>query len=218
MGMQSDKYETFSSDFSSYGDYMYWFNEQQIDFDNDDSLLCSKNIHSIHHKVCIDYNADTNHQQIHFAATAMNEYNELENVLLSFDDSRHWDTISHINARNDDLQTTLHSTQKCKSLQSIQICATKSNPYTNNIRLTLKYGHYKFFKSSAHQSVDNLYNDYYEMEMMPMPGGRGRRGKSKKKKKRKKKSKKKKAKEKKKKKKKKKKGRSTSKKTKRPRI
>lgn len=90
----------------------------------------------------------------------------MNDLLLNFNENQDWDEISKINARDDELSVTSHSTRKCKTLQSIQVCATMSNNdgYDDNMKVHLKIGKHKyhkapFYTSSAYQDMMDEYKE-----------------------------------------------------------
>ena len=91
---------------------------------------------------------------------------ELNDLLLNFDRNKDWDEISKINERDDVLEMTSHKTRKCKTLQSIQVCATMHNNdgVNDNMKVSLKIGKHKyhkapFYTSSAYKDMMDEYKE-----------------------------------------------------------
>eukprot|EP01083_Nonionella_stella_P151074 482276_1 len=180
-----DETEIEASDYSLYGDFMYYFDEHLFDFANDedwksnngDLSKCSVAIPGLHHKVCVDH--DNDKYQIRFGAASDtarrrlrnhgygDEYNDyldsqqemhdLGNILLDWEDNTDWNEISDVSDHNDALGDTQHSIRKCKTQQSVQICGTMRD---NNMKVSVKVGRHKYHRSSAHQEMKNAQFDY----------------------------------------------------------
>eukprot|EP01083_Nonionella_stella_P231474 817341_1 len=80
---------------------------------------------------------------------------ELGDLLLSLEDNTNWDEITDINDHEDALHHTQHSLRKCKTLQSVQICATMhhNDAITDGVKVNLKVGRHKYHRSPFYQSA-----------------------------------------------------------------
>ena len=118
----------------------------------------------------------TSHHGIHGASPCFsivspsellhNLQSELSDLFLSFHSNDDWDAVTDINARDEDLDFTSHSTRKCKSLQSITLCATMSGQHSPSMKVHLKIGRHKyhrspFYTSSAYKEMMNEYKAYH---------------------------------------------------------
>ena len=100
-----------------------------------------------------------------------NLHSELNDLLLSFNRNKDWDEVSKINERDDELEYTTHSTRKCKSLQSIQICATIHHADddigipNDKMKVSLKIGRHKYHRSPFYTSsaYEDMMNEYKEL-------------------------------------------------------
>eukprot|EP01083_Nonionella_stella_P049692 132348_1 len=167
-------------DYSFYGDFMYSFDEHLFDFAKDDDWAlingdltkCSVTIPSLYHQLCVDH--DHSQYQIRFIdsldprrrlrvsdETELLHHlrHDLGDLSLAWDDKTIWDEISDIHDRN----AQFHSIRKCKTLQSVQICATihHNQAPTDDIQVSVKVGRHKYHRapidqSSAHQDMVNI--------------------------------------------------------------
>ena len=95
--------ETTASKYDGYGDFMYYFDEHEFDFDNDKHWdvtngqlsKCSIAIPGLGHKLCVDADIDNNHQ-IRFSAASNEEIDNTYYNLYGYDEY-------YYNTNNDEL-------------------------------------------------------------------------------------------------------------------
>eukprot|EP01083_Nonionella_stella_P184019 666640_1 len=116
-----------ASDYSFYGDFMYYFDEHLFDFANDedwksnngDLSKCSVAIPGLHHKLCVDH--DNGEYQVRFAAASSDEMDDTYYQLYGYDEY-YYNTLAHQYMENygdyDELRDEIHAFRQKQQLDS----------------------------------------------------------------------------------------------------
>eukprot|EP01084_Bolivina_argentea_P190304 327081_1 len=148
-----------NTQFSSYGDYTYLFNEHEMNITN--KMECGSIIPGLAHKICV-----TNNNEIYFKKQydkyvdyTLNKqlHNEFDGVVLNFNNDSVWNDITTV---HDEIQ----SIRKCKTFQMIQFCVTDGND--GYLKVNVKVGTHKL-----HRINSNLFNWNYDGYLDDFDGG-----------------------------------------------
>eukprot|EP01083_Nonionella_stella_P055777 147047_1 len=125
--VENDEELNQASDYSLYGDFMYYFDEHLFDFANDedwksnngDLSKCSVAIPGLHHKLCVDH--DNGEYQVRFAAASSDEMDDTYYQLYGYDEY-YYNTLAHQYMENygdyDELRDEIHAFRQKQQLDS----------------------------------------------------------------------------------------------------